>query len=279
MVSVHIDHRGFIRTFLRHCIHDIEREVEFILMLEVNAAEDALFICFAGDKLLCDRMHQTGLIDIGRVILNNMLLIFRYAVSVRCHDKRIDLAVLTAERDLIMRDRAVIIDAVALMQDLGMRTDDMPQSALDDDIHFLSGVAAEMQRSGERLLRVRDHNMERLHSLVLELRSKAVIDKALSADDRHALALSGDGIAAQLRAAALHQFGNLNMKCICTFINKRKTEILFAGFIQLVVFYGIIRLGSHFLNRNTEILTQTGNSLCNLFDSGFGILKVLLVAH
>ena len=214
------------------------------------------------------------------MMLRDMLMILRKTgCTVRRHDKRIDLAVLTAECNLIMRHGAVIIDAVALVQNLSMRADDHPQRTFQDNIHLLTGVACKMQRLGKRLLRIRHYHMERLHGLVLELRSETVIDKALSADDRHALALSGDGIAAQLRRAALHQFGNLDMKRIGTFINKRKAEILFAGFIQLVILYGIICFCSHFLNRKTEILTQAGNSLCNLFDSGFGILKVLLVAH
>ena len=78
--------------------------------------------------------------------------------------------------------------------------------------------------------------MERLNGLVLELSSKAVVSKALPADDRNALALSCYCISAQLRAAALHKLSDLDVESVCAFIDESEAEILFTGF-KLFVFF------------------------------------------
>ncbi len=279
-VDIDINHRGLVRTFFRHCIHDIECEVEFILLAEMYGGKDALLICLADNEFLRDRMQQTGLVNICCMMLRNVLMILRETGrAARRHDKCIDFAVLAAERDLIVRHGAVVIDTVALMQDLGVRTDDHPQRALEHNIHFLTGMACEMQRLGKCFLGVRDHDMERLDRLVLEFRSKAVVDKALSADDRVALTLSGNGVALQLRAAALHEIRDLNMKRIRTFINKGEAEILFTCFKRLVILDRIVCIGCHFFDRNAEILAETRNTFSDLFDFQFGLLQLFLIVH
>ena len=114
--------------------------------------------------------------------------------------------------------------------------------------------------------------MERLYGLVLELSSKAVVCKALSADDRNSFALACNCIAAEFRAASFHELCDLYMESIGTFVDEGEAEILFACFKFLVLVYGIICNCCHFLNRYAQIFTQAGNSLCDLFYSGFCIL-------
>ena len=98
-------------------------------------------------------------------------------------------------------------------------------------------MACHVEGLGESLLGIGDNNVEGLHGLVLEFSGKAVIGKALSADDGNSLALSGNSVAAELGAAALHELGYLNVKSIGAFIYKSEAEVLLARFQSLVLIH------------------------------------------
>ena len=90
--------------------------------------------------------------------------------------------------------------------------------------------------------------MERFEGLILEFRRKAVVNKSLSADYRRAFSLAGDGITAQLRAAALHEVCYLDMKFIGALVNECKCEVLLTGLEFRVILHGITCSSCHFLD-------------------------------
>ena len=131
LVDVDVDHRGLVGTFLSHSVNDIVSEVELILILKVHRTEYTLLAGLALDESLGNGVQQTCLVDISEVMFSDMLLIFGHSRRTsRSSNESVNLAVLAAECDLVMRERAVVIDAVALMEYFGMRTDSDTHSPL-----------------------------------------------------------------------------------------------------------------------------------------------------
>ena len=122
-----------------------------------------------------------------------------------------------------------------------------------------------MERLGERLLGVRDNDVEGLDGLILESGRKAVVGEALSADDRHALALSCDCIAAELGAAALHELGDIDIEGVRALVDEGEAEILLTRLELFVLLDGIACFFSHFLRRQSEVFAEVRDTLCDLF--------------
>ena len=147
MIDVNIYHSGLIRTFLSHSVNDVICKVELILIFKMNCAEYSFVAGLALYELLGNGVQQTCLVNICKVVLCHLLMVLRHTCSaLRRHYEGVYLAVLTAESHLVMGHRAVVVDTVALMEYLCMRTDSHTQSSPDNDIHFLTGMACHMQR-------------------------------------------------------------------------------------------------------------------------------------
>ena len=267
-------HSNLIGRLLCKLVNNIKSKIEFIVILELYAVENAVFVKRCFDEFFINGIMEIGKVNISDARSFNFLNIIAHLLrAVGRNNDCVELAFLAADRNFIMRNGGIKINAVALIESFGSVADYHFQRTSCDDVDLLTVMANAMIRRIESLLRIGNYNSEGLGNLILEERSKAVINKALSPCNRHPLTLSRERIFGKARAAALHNIGNLNAADLSKLINESEAEIFAARFIIAIFFFAHADFCCHFGLSQAHIETKGNNSTGNLQNFVFnGIL-------
>ena len=178
-----------------------------------------------------------------------------------------------------MRRAAVVVDAVALVQDLGVAADLHLQSALHDEAALLAFMARELDVAVLGLLGVFVDNIQRLGDAVLEVGRHVVVDHAVRLLDLLALARPRERVGAQRRAAALDEVGDVDAEAQRAPVEKREVQVAFACLAELVVLLGDAGAARHLAGREAGDLAQLADALGHLADFEFQSRQLLLLLH
>ena len=140
MVLVHIKHGQLVRILPGNPVHNVKAEVEGLRVREADGGQPALFILFGVDELGGD---QVSFFPNGHRRLDR----FRLGLGrLPGQDHREENAVLPVHRDHPVRQGGVVVDAVALVQNLRMIADLHLQRAGEHQVKFLASVSRRMDR-------------------------------------------------------------------------------------------------------------------------------------
>ena len=111
-----MEHGQLVRGLFRQLVHDVEGEVEFLLVFEADGLEDAVFVQLGLDEgggdglpLLADQVLLDQAVE--AVLLGGELL-------AALHDDGVELAGLPFHGDHAVGGGGVVVDGVALVEDL-----------------------------------------------------------------------------------------------------------------------------------------------------------------
>ena len=136
-----------------------------------------------------------------------------------------ELASALADGDHTVRNKAVIENGVALVENVNVVSDLNLERALNDNVKLLTVVGVELHRSVLLFGNVREFYKERLGELALEGWGEVVVLNAVLLQDLKTVAASCDSKGGKSCAVTLKQINDLNAASLCAFINKSETEI------------------------------------------------------
>ncbi len=192
-------------------------------------------------------------------------------------DHRKENAVLPVHRDHPVRQGRVVVDAVALVQDLRMIADLHLQRTGKYQIKLLPPVAHQMDRFVLLLFGVFIADPVRLRHLVFELGRQVRDGDALLLRGSLALAAAGHRVGRQKSVMTFQQFRQFHVEGLGGFVDEGEGHVRLSCFIQLVFVRSDFRLLCHFLRspaHNLPHLTQAGSNRLQLVEIGLGIHHV-----
>ena len=244
-------HSGLVGAFSRKSVNDIEAEVESICMEELDACHLAVLACGDFDELVCNRIFDIGEVEISRTGESNGFDMLESVLRlIRTENDSIEFTFLTADSPFVVGFAAVVVDRIALVEDLLIIAYPYFELTADDDIEFLTFMCMRVSDT-ELLVNVGDSNEERLAYLIAEFRGKTHIAESLSSCDGEAFALACDNVAEDTGRFALHEVGYLNACNVSEFIDKSEAEILSTALICEVFVNGDTGFFGHFFGRET----------------------------
>ena len=180
------------------------------------------------------------------------------------HDHGHEGAVLAAGGDFAVRGGGVIVDAVALSEVLHVVAHAHQQLAGEDQVKFLAGVGVGVDGLVLQLLGIAVGDPEGLGDLPGEHGREAGDLDALLAGGDGGLALAGDGVGAQVRAAALDQVGDVHAEDAGAVVDEREGQVGLAGLVVEIGLHldaGLVRHVNHGIARDLAQGADTGADL------------------
>ena len=197
-----------------------------------------LLVLVGIDKFIADQVRILGLFRLGQDVI-------RLLRGAALHDEGQEETVLAVDGDHAVGRGALVEDAVALVQDLGMIAHLDLQRTLDDQVKFLPGVGRGVDGLMLLGLGVFIGNPVGRAQLLAEHRRQILDHDAVLLRRDGALAAPGDGIAGELRAVALKQVSQLNAEGQSALMNKGKGQVARALFILQVYIHRHVRPLGH----------------------------------
>ena len=240
-LAAQVNHRRLVRMQVGHGVHDVEGEIEAVGVLETDALQRAVFIFAHADEFLAD---QTADIVREHVAVDDLR---RDLFLARQHHRQ-EQAVVAVHGDHTVRGGGVVIDGVALVQDLDVVAHLHLQRAAEDQVEFLAGVRGGVDGLVLLLGVVIVAHPVGLGDLLAELGRQVLNADAALLRGGDAAALARDRVIGKMGAAALEQIRDLNAKCQRTFVDEGKRQIHRAGLVLAILVEGQLRLFRHFLH-------------------------------
>ena len=262
-------HRQLVGGLFGDLVHDVKGKVKMLDILKRDIRKPVIFVHLFVDKPLVNRVFEVRLVDVGLRRRGHLFFILRHALAVRVHDDRIDDRLFPVHRHQIVRIGAVVVDAVALVQDLVVIADADLDTAFEHHIKLLPLVRRQLPRMKQRLGRIRNGHVKRLSQLIFEHRRQVTVGVPLMPGKGHPLARAGDRVGGQARAVAFQHVGDLHRAGFTELVDEGKVEIRLAGFDLEVVFkrhfgsLGDLRRGkadvfAHGLNSSGHLFQGSG---------------------
>ena len=141
-----MEHRKPVGFALRNAVDDVETEVELFGILEGYINEVAVFVLFGGDEVLVDvrRVAVAGGLDRGFLLRGNDFVLGRLfvkeSVAVVVGEDCEEFAGLAVGGDHSVRGFAVIVDAVAAVENLDVAADVDFQSSVQNVVELDAAV-------------------------------------------------------------------------------------------------------------------------------------------
>ena len=203
-----MEHGQFLRLLPTQRVHDIESEVEFLLALEGDLLQQAVFHS-AVDEVAVNAPLFIRCLHLGVGGRHSGSLLALTGSGVRQNDG-IEGAILTADGDHAVGRGGIVVDGVAGVEDLTMAADLDLHVAPDDDIALLTLVGHQFDIFIFRAFPVLDLHVQRQGDTVAEAGGQIVAHHVVRFLDALAFAFAGQGVGAKLGAAAFQQIAEVH---------------------------------------------------------------------
>ena len=252
-----MEHGELLGRLAGDLVDDIEGEVEAVLILEMQVSETAFGVLGRLDELLAQQRLVLGLKGgLGFRLLARLHEAGLLNVFIHRHNHGEEGAVLPVDGDHAVGGGAVIVDAVALVQDLLVVTHAHAEGSLDNKVELLTGVGRGMDRFALQLGRIRIGDPIRRGHLFAEERRHVLNDDTVLHGGDKALIPPVHGVRGQARAAALQELDRLDAHGHGGLVQKGEGQVDLAGFVGDVLFLGNARAGSHLRSGKTHDVAQ-----------------------
>ena len=259
-----VEHRQLLGLFPAERVDDVKGKVEPVFAPERDGLHEAVFVLRRLDEalghaeLLVGGALLRGREPVGRRLQRRFLL--------RPQDDRVEQAVLAVGCDHAVRDGAVIVDAVALVQDLDMLADLHLHAALDDEVAFLPDVAGQLDIGVERAVGILVFHKQGIGDPVLEVRSHVVVDHLVRLLDLLPLARARERVGAELRALALDEVGHVDAEGQRAPVKKRERQIASARLAEEIFLDADAGLPGHLGRCEAGDLTKLADAARHLLN-------------
>ena len=259
-----VEHRQLFGLFPAERVDDVKGEVEPVFVPEGDGLHKAVFVLRRPDEALGHAGLPVGgaLLrggkPVGRRLQRRFLL--------RTQDDRVEQTIFAVGRDHAVRDGAVIVDAVALVQDLDMLADLHLHAALDDEIAFLPDVAGQLDIGVERAVGILVFHKQGIGDPVLEVRCHVVVDHLVCLLDLLPLACARKRVGAELRTLALDEVGHVDAKGQRAPVEKRERQIASARLAEEIFLDADAGLPGHLGRREAGDLTKLADTARHLLN-------------
>ncbi|MPM61140.1 hypothetical protein SDC9_107994 [bioreactor metagenome] len=222
-IFCNMQHGELVRLGFRKAVHDVERKVKAFFADKADCPHTALLVRF-GPKITVK--NPLFLLLFRRFGIPAGVDQLRLAPLARVgggveHDG-VKLAVLAADGNHAVGNRAVVVSTVAGAQNFDMRTDLHLKRSADYEVAFLAFVAGELNAFLLRFRHIGALDVQRLGNTVLKRGGKVVVNHAVRLLDARAFARAGDGVPLQRRARALDDVGDVDAKRHRAAVDERK---------------------------------------------------------
>ena len=163
----------------------------------------------------------------------------------------------------IVRSCTVVVNNIALMENLNIVTDFCVKCTAYNNIKFLSFMSAWLWLSCFNV-NIRNCHKERFCHFLLEHRGKTAVNKSFFSCNWSSLALSCNRIWFKARTLSLHKICHFNIAEISHLIYKCKAEISFTAFVWEIFFNWNVNFFCHFFRSKTYWFTNGSNSFSDL---------------
>ena len=237
-------------------VDNVKGKVEAVLVLEAQILEHAVCVLLGLDEFLAQqrlplgldgglglfllRLHEAGLLD----------------GLVRRHDHGEEGAVLAVDGDHAVGRGAVVVDAVALVQDLLMLADAHTQGAGDDEVEFLAGVGGGVDGLILQLCGVLVGDPVGRRHLLAEQRRHVLDDDAVLHGGHEALVPAVHRVGGQPCAAALQELNGLDAHGHGGLVQEGEGQVHPAGLVLDVLRLGDAGAGRHLLGGKAHDVAQ-----------------------
>ena len=265
LVVAHPHHRQLVGRFFRDSIDAVKCKIEFIVVLEADTAKYTIFIIGGLNEIISNA--SGGLFCLGSLCGDEGCLgIFLADLTVlRIEDNSVEFAAALADSDHAVRDKAVVEDRIAFVQDINVIAYLNLERALDDDVELLTVVRVELDGSVLLLCKVGEFYEEGLSELISEFGGEIVVDKAVLLDDFHAFAFSRDGEGGESGARAFDNINDLNTASLGALVNECEAEIRFSALQNPVILHRYTGEFRKLFGGVAFCLAQVFDSACYFF--------------
>ena len=180
---------GFIVRNPHHCeligilfgdsVNAVEGKIEFVLVLEFNAAEYAVFVIEGFHKIIGNRCGGCFLFDRFGNDIGGFGVFLADETVLRIEDNCVEFASALANCYHAVGNQAVIKYRVAFVKDVNVIADLNLKRALYDNVEFLTIVRIELHGCILFFGEIREFDQKRLGKLILEFRCKVVVFNAV----------------------------------------------------------------------------------------------------
>ena len=251
-------HRELVRLAPREAVHDVECKIEFVLVVELQPLQRAVFLFHAVDELVAEQLLLRRLLERPRPDGQILLLL-----GAR-HDHREEHTVLPVDGDHAVRCGALVEDAVALVEDFLVFADAHAERPLHDEVKFLSGMRRGVDGLALQLLGILIGDPIRRRQLLPEHCRHVLNGDAVLAGRYRAHAPARHRVARELGALAFEQIGQLHAERQRTLVHERKREIDRALLIAVILLDADLGLLGHLRLGVADDLAHFADSLCDL---------------
>ena len=169
---------------------------------------------------------------------------------------RVEQTVGAVRGDHSVGNRAVKIDAVALVEGLRMLTDLYFQRSLDDKVTFLPVVRGQFDVRMERSVGILVLDIQRIRDTVLESGRHIVIDHFVRLLDLLTVSGARQRVGAEFRAAPLDQVRHVDAERQCATVEKREVQIASALLTEQILLFRNARILRHLCGSESGNLTK-----------------------
>ena len=261
----YMDHGQLLGAAAGQGVDDVESEVELVHILEGNGGAKTVLVLGGHDKVLVDALL---LVLVGLGLGQDRLAHGRgvgQCVLGTEHDG-VEDAVLAAGGHHAVGDGAVVVDAVALVQQLGVLAHLDLHGAADDQIALLTVVGGELDVGIEGFVAVFVDDQQGIGDSVLEVGGQVVVDHLMGLLDLLTVAVAGDDIGTELGAVALDEVGDVHAEGGGAAIQKRKVQVAGAAFAADVFLLGDAGALRHLCSGEAGDLPQVADSSGHFLD-------------
>ena len=258
-IQSHMQHGELFRLFTAQRIHNVKCEIEGLLIFESDGLQFPVCILGRIDEAGVNarlRIRTLRRLDHGSAVAAGL----REARLLWAEHDRIEQAILSVRSNHAVRNGAVIVDAVAFMQKLGMSADLNFHTAANDKITFLPDVAGQLNVRIECFIRVFVFNEQRVCNAVLKARGHVVIDHLMGLLDLLSITRACQRIGSKLWAAALDEICNVNAKSQRAAVEKSEVEVALPGLTAKIFFFARACFQRHRLRRKAGDLAQLSDA-------------------
>ncbi len=260
-----VQHAHFFRFTVRHRVHDIESKVEFFGVFELDGSGGAVLI-FRHVNELFIRAFSVVTVCFGAVHNGFCGRKFGNGFAGGVKYDGVKGAILSFHRDHAVRGAAIVIDAVAGMQNFHVTAHLHFERALDHDIALLPGVGSELDLLVLRGFVIYAAHEQGFRDPVLEGVGKVVIGHTVRLRDLLTVSYASDDIRVQHGGIPLDDIRHVYAERFRTAINEGKVQIAVAPLTDLVLLFGDTGLFRHLRRRKSFYLSEFADALRHFFD-------------
>ena len=264
--AVDVEHGQLRGVFAGHGVHHVEGEVEVLLVLEGDGFQAAVGPLHGHDEVFVNvALRRFGPLR-GGLLPGGIRRGGHVDVLRRVQHHGVEDAVPAAHGHHAMGGGAVIINGIPFVEDLAVLAHLHLQGAGNDQVEFLALVGGEGDVALLQLRVVDGLGKKRVGDAVFEGGGHVVVHHAVGLLYALALALTGDGVGAELRAGAPDDVRDVHAEGQSAAVDEGKVQVALPALAGQVFLHGHARFLGDLLHAVPGDAPQFPDTGCHLLD-------------